>query len=87
MKYLMFAIKDTVTGEFSSPRLAHNDTDVLRQFNMLTNKVENASDYQCYHVGIFDTELGVVDPIVDGDTKQILPNVFVATGEFKGGVK
>lgn len=87
MKYLIFSIKDIVTGEFSAPRLAHNDADVLRQFSLLTNKVENASDYQCFHIGLYDTELGVVEPIIDGDTKQVLPNVFVATGEYKGGVK
>lgn len=84
MKFLMFSIKDVVTGEFSSPRLAHNDADCVRQFRSLTSKLDNASDYQLYHIGIFDTELGVCSRLVDSDSKVSLDNVFVLSGEKVG---
>lgn len=66
MRYLMYSVKDEMTGKFMSPMFTEDnelsDSLAIREFGSNLNNIrlwkDNANDYSLYKVGIFDDESG-----------------------------
>lgn len=78
MEYIIFSVKDIVRNEFCAPRLAYNKEDMLRQFRMTFGKLDNASDYQLFNLGKYNSTIGSFLPnVIDG---VVVDNIFVCNG-------
>lgn len=78
MEYLMYSVKDELTGKFMSPMFVekddHAEQQAVRQFKSNLNNIklwrDNPNDYSLYSVGIFDDMSGAkaipVNKIIDG---------------------
>ena len=66
MEYLMYAVKDELTGKFMQPMFIENNDQAeslaTRQFASNVNNIklwkDNPNDFSLYYVGIFDDESG-----------------------------
>lgn len=66
MQYLMYSVKDELTGKFMNPMFVENDdmaeNIAIRQFKSNLNNIklwkDNPSDFSLYLVGIFNDESG-----------------------------
>lgn len=58
MKFLVFSVKDVVSGQFSDLKLFNNKDVALRWYNGLLKESQIAKDLQLYQIGIFDVEKG-----------------------------
>lgn len=73
MKLEVFAIKDTVQGEFMNPFLLRNKQEATRAFGATVNNKVNAeapivkfyADMQLFSLGEFDTETGEITTKVE----------------------
>lgn len=71
MRYTMYSIKDSLSG-YMTPVLEANDPVAVRNFAMACDAVKRdqsvmayrPSDFGLYKIGEFDTELGVLSPLV-----------------------
>lgn len=72
MKLGLYAIKDDLTG-YKNITIADNDPVALRDFSYAVNCNEiiklNTKNYSLYKLGVYDTELGVID---NTDCPQLL---------------
>lgn len=59
----LYAIKDTVTGEYGNPMPFLNEASAKRYFinNVCDENKKIAGDLQLFYLGSYDTELGVVN--------------------------
>lgn len=85
MKAIMCSIFDITTSTFRQPFYAMNEADAKRAFRMIldTNDLmkRNPSDFELYHVGMWDDEVGVFDISKAGEaTKEV--NIYRL---FRGG--
>ena len=76
MKAIMCSILDITTSTFRAPFYAMNEADAKRAFKMIMdeNKLmrDNPSDFELYHVGMWDDEAGIYDLNKAGNpTKEI----------------
>lgn len=71
MKAIMVSIFDITTSTFRQPFYAMNEADAKRAFRMIldTNDLmkRNPSDFELYHVGMWDDEVGIYDIGNNGD--------------------
>lgn len=66
MRYVMYSVKDEMTGKFMSPMFTEenelSDSLAIREFSSNLNNIrlwkDNANDYSLYKVGIFNDESG-----------------------------
>lgn len=66
MEYLMYSVKDELTGKFMSPMFVERDDTAenvaIRQFKSNVNTIklwkDNPNDYSLYLVGLFNDETG-----------------------------
>ncbi len=82
MKLNVYAVKDTVTGEFGSPYLGKNDNEAIRGFKYGVETPSqsliytHSQDMQLFKMGEFDINTGEIISKVE----------FLASGsEFKKG--
>lgn len=71
MKKGVYAVKDLKSKQFAEPFIDVNDAAALRGFAFAVNNGNlimkfSPADFRLYKVGEFDTELGVVVPLVSG---------------------
>lgn len=78
MKYLMYSVKDELTGKFMNPMFVeeeeHAQVLAIRQFTSNVNNIQlwkdNPNDYSLYLVGKFDDESGAeataIEKIISG---------------------
>lgn len=78
MKYIMYSVKDELTGKFMSPMFTedeeHAEVLAIRQFKSNLNNIklwrDNPNDYSLYRVGIFDDEEGasacMIEKVISG---------------------
>lgn len=61
----MCAINDITTGTMRAPFYAMNEADAKRAFKMIMDSNDlmkkNPSDFELYHVGMWDDEEGIYD--------------------------
>lgn len=60
MVFLVYILKDIVTGEFSAPILAYNLADIKRQFTQKIANSPHKADYQAFVTGSYDTSVGLI---------------------------
>lgn len=62
MKLNVYAIKDTVVGEFESPVYFKNNGTAIRACSntIAQGQLTNAKDKQLFCLGEFDTETGII---------------------------
>lgn len=68
MEYLMFSVKDEMTGKLMNPMFIENgdyaEQQAIRQFRSNVNNIklwkDNPNDFSLYQVGIFDDEAGAM---------------------------
>lgn len=89
----MCSILDITTSTFRAPFYAMNEADAKRAFKLILNGNDlmksNPSDFELYHVGMWDDEAGIYDIQDDGSNKPIVRcyrlfkggEVFYGTGE------
>lgn len=71
MKYNLYAVKDTVTGEFGAPYLGKNDNEAIRGFAYGVNAPSNnlihthPEDMQLFKMGEFDIQTGEITSKVE----------------------
>lgn len=66
MEFVMYSIKDELTGKFMNPmfieRNDYTEQQAIRQFRSSVNSIklwkDNPNDYALYMVGMFDDETG-----------------------------
>ena len=82
MKYNIYSVKDTVTGEFGSPYLGKNDAEAIRgfEYGVTTPSTHiiytHSRDMQLFKMGELDINTGEITSKVE----------FLASGsEFKKG--
>lgn len=65
MKAIMCSVHDITTSTFRAPFYAMNEEDAKRAFRMILNSndlmKQNPSDFELYHVGLWDDETGIYD--------------------------
>lgn len=78
MEYLLYSVKDELTGKFMSPMFVERsdiaEQEAIRQFRSNVNNIklwkDNPNDYSLYLVGLFDDESGAsamaVSKIISG---------------------
>lgn len=76
MMYGLYAIRDVKTG-FMQPAMDVNRDAAIRNFYHSVSQSEGilftfASDFSLYHVAMYDSDHGIVDPII--------PPVLIAEG-------
>ena len=60
MQYLVFSIRDRVTGLYSEPFYSVNKQSALRHFNYIMSNANMVSaDCELYQVGSFNNESGI----------------------------
>lgn len=72
MEYLMYSVKDEMTGKFMSPmfieRSDHAENEAIRQFRSNVNNIklwkDNPNDFGLYLVGLFDDETGAASTAI-----------------------
>lgn len=72
MEYLMYSVKDELTGKFMNPmfveRSDHAETEATRQFKSNMNNIklwkDNPNDFSLYLVGLFDDESGAASSAI-----------------------
>lgn len=73
MKYVMYSVKDELTGKFMNPMFVededHADQLAIRQFKSNVNNIklwkDNPNDYSLFKVGIFDDEEGAAASVIE----------------------
>lgn len=82
MLAMMCAVFDTAVSKYMAPWYAQNEEDAKRSFKFIMSQndmmKQNPSDYECYMVGTWDDENGVLP--VDIPKKSYTPIRL-----FKGG--
>lgn len=71
MKYRLYAVQDALSG-FMTPVLEQNDAIAVRNFRMACDSSNSSSslmtwnpvDFSLYHVADYDSDTGIVTPIV-----------------------
>lgn len=66
MEFVMYSVKDELTGKFMTPmfieRTDYSEQQAIRQFKSNVNNIklwsDNPNDFALYLVGIFDDESG-----------------------------
>lgn len=85
MKAIMCSILDITTSTMRAPFYAMNEADAKRAFKMimLGNDLmkQNPSDFELYHVGMWDDETGIYDI----DNTGAITNKVRNYRMFKGG--
>lgn len=78
MEYLMYSVKDELTGKFMNPMFIEKDDfaeqQAIRQFRSNLNNIklwkDNPNDFSLYLVGLFDDESGAaataINKIING---------------------
>lgn len=66
MKLKIYSIKDNLAG-FYQPTFEQSDEIAIRNFAFAVNKKDNLlfaspDDFSLYHIGVLDTELGIITP-------------------------
>lgn len=85
MIYNVYSIRDELTG-FMTPVVEHSDAVAMRNFQMACSASKRdtslmafrPSDYILYQIGTFDTDSGLISPVV--------PIVRVCSGDSFEGV-
>ena len=73
MEYIMYSVKDELTGKFMNPMFIENietaDQQAIRQFRSNVNNIklwkDNPNDYSLFKVGIFDDESGAAASVIE----------------------
>lgn len=85
MKAIMVSIFDITTSTFRQPFYAMNEADAKRAFRMILESNDlmkrNPSDFELYHVGMWDDEVGIFDINTSGETTNETFNYRL----FRGG--
>lgn len=68
MKYPVFAIRDFKVG-FMSPICEANESVAVRNFKIACARSDSSyfscpEDFALYHIGFYDAEVGVLEPVV-----------------------
>lgn len=79
MKYGLYSVHDAKTG-FLTPTIDLNDGSASRSFESATQQVDSlfythAADYALYRIGEYDTDNGLVTPLVP-------PQIIVRASDF-----
>lgn len=61
MKYIIFSVKDELTGEFGNPHIRDERVEA-REFNYAMTQDPFSQDKTLYRLGIYDTETGEITP-------------------------
>lgn len=85
MKAIMCSIFDITTSTYRQPFYAMNEADAKRAFKLILGSNDlmkkNPSDFELYHVGMWDDEIGIYDINPSGN----LTNEIRCYRLFKGG--
>lgn len=73
MEYVMYSVKDELTGKFMNPMFIEKDENAnniaIRQFRSNVNNIklwkDNPNDYSLFIVGIFNDESGAESSILE----------------------
>lgn len=63
MSYLIYSVKDNLSGTFSEFLLFTNDLVAIRYFNNFCKKSDIKNDLDLYKLGSFDTSLGKIEVV------------------------
>lgn len=85
MKAIMCSILDITTSTYRQPFYAMNEADAKRAFKFIIEGNElmkkNPSDFELYHMGMWDDEIGIYDINPSGNLTNEVRNYRM----FKGG--
>lgn len=85
MKAIMCSILDITTSTFREPFYAMNEADARRAFKYIMESNDlmkkNPSDFELYHVGMWDDETGIYDISNTGEITKTVSTYRL----FKGG--
>lgn len=65
MIFKLYAVKDTVSGQFSKMELFNNEQVALRYYNSLLKESKIACDLQFYCLGDYNVETGEITPSLE----------------------
>lgn len=82
----MCSVNDITTGTLRAPFYAMNEADAKRAFKLIMDSNDlmkkNPSDFELYHVGMWDDEEGIYDIDQSGTTVKGLARMYRM---YKGG--
>ena len=65
MRYKLYSVKDTVSGNFSDIQIFNNDEVAKRWFFNLCAESKISRDLQLYYLGDYDVQTAIIIPSVE----------------------